>query len=217
MLPKINSLLFLQIASYDEEEAKQEYKSRIADVDSEYFYIEVPIHEKTGRMKRLVRGDQISAYYMLDGGVKHYFQTDVIGMKEDAIKLFIIRKPDPESITKIQRRSYLRVPANLEIALNLKEHLQFIGVTEDVGGGGVSFVCEGHLPIKEGDKLSSWLLIPFKSGAIDHANFGLEVVRSKKLDNGKQLVMCRYGEISETERQRIVKFCFERQIDIRKN
>ncbi len=216
MLPKINNTLILQVASYDEAEAKQEYKSRIADMDDQHLFIEVPIHEQSGRLKRLVQGDQLSAYYVFDGGVKHYFHSEVLGTKEDVIRLYIIRKPDPESITRVQRRNFLRVPANLEVAAKLKDHLQFIGMTDDVGGGGISIICDGHVPIQQGDKLDCWLLIPYRNGSIDHSHFMAEVVRIKMLETGKQLAMCRYAEISEPEQQRIIRFCFERQLDFRK-
>ncbi len=60
MDPKINQQLFIQIESVDEEEAEQQYKSRIANMDQNTFRIEVPINEKTGRLKKLFSGDQLS-------------------------------------------------------------------------------------------------------------------------------------------------------------
>lgn len=37
----------------------------------------------------------------------------------------------------------------------------------------------------------------------------------KELDNGRNLVMLKYSEISDAERQKIIRYCFERQFDFR--
>lgn len=213
---KINQQLFIQVASLDEEESKKEYKTRIADVADDYISVEIPIEQKSGRLKRLELRDQISAYFVTGDGVKNYFETEVVGHSTDVIRLVQLRKPEPDSITREQRRTFLRVPATLEIACKLGEHLQFLAVTEDVGGGGISIVADEHLPLKKDDSLSCWLLIHYRNGAIEHVPFRSEIVRIKPLETGKQLAMMRFLEISGAEQQKIIRYCFERQFEIRK-
>lgn len=216
MLPKVNQNLHVQVNSIDEEEAKQEYKSRIADISEATISMEIPIHEKTGKLKRLYVGDELSAYFITDGGVKNYFTTHVLGFTDDVIRLVVIKKPAPESITKIQRRNFLRVPAELEIAVKYSDQLQFVTLTDDVGGGGVSFICDGYIPLGTQQTVSCWLLIHYKNGQIEHVPFTGEIVRIKPLETGKQQVMMRFSNISDRERQKIIRYCFERQLDFRK-
>ncbi|MDO3679201.1 flagellar brake protein [Paenibacillus ehimensis] len=216
MLPKVNQTLFIQINSIDDEEAKQEYKSRIADVSDAYISMEVPIHDKSGKLKRLYPGDELSVYFITEGGVKNYFNSSVLGFSDDVIRLVLIKKPDPESITKVQRRSFLRVPAILEIAVKFSEQLQFVSLTDDVGGGGISFLCEGYVPVESGHTVECWLLVPFKNGQIEHVPFKSEIVRVKELETGKKQVMMRFSEITDRDRQKIIRYCFERQLDFRK-
>jgi c-di-GMP-binding flagellar brake protein YcgR len=216
LLPKINQVLHMQINSIDEEEAKQEYKSRISDIADTYIIMEVPINEKSGRLKRMYVGDELSVFFLTDGGVKNYFTTTVLGFREDVVRMVLIKKPEPEAITKVQRRSFLRVPAELEIAVKLTEQVQFVAMTDDVGGGGISLLCDGHLPVKSQDTLACWLLLPFKSGKIDHVPFKGEVVRVKTLETGRQQIMMRFSDISDRERQKVIRFCFERQLEFRK-
>lgn len=216
MLPKVNQILYLQVNSIDEEEARQEFKSRIAEVTDEYIAMEVPIHTKNGRLKRLYPGDEMNAYFITEGGVKNFFNTSVLGFKEDVVRLVAIKKPDPESITKVQRRNFLRVPADLEVAVKRTEQIRFLARTEDVGGGGISFICDSYVPIQTNDILSCWLLIPYRNGAIDHANFKGELVRIKELEGNKKLGMLQFSEIVDVERQKIIRYCFERQLDFRK-
>lgn len=216
MLPKVNQILYMQVNSIDPEEASQEFKSRIADIGPNYISIEVPIHVGTGQLKRVYAGDQMNVYYITEGGVKNYFNTFVLGFKEEIIRLVLIKAPEPEQITKVQRRNFLRVPAELEIAVKVSDPIQFTGVTVDVGGGGVSLLCESRIPIKVRDSIDCWLLLPFRNGTIDHAGFKGEIVRIKTLETGKLMLMVQFTDIPDTERQRIIRFCFERQLEFRK-
>lgn len=213
---KINQTLFMQVASLDEEESKKQYKTRIADVSAENIAVEVPMDEKTGRLKRLEVGDQISAHFVSGDGVKNFFETEVIGHHTDVVRLVVLRRPDADAVTRVQRRTFLRVPATLEIACRLGEHLQFLAMTEDVSGGGLSIVCDGHIPIKAADVLACWLLLHYRNGAIEHVPFKAEVIRTKPLETGRQLAMMRFSDIAAVEQQKIIRYCFERQFEIRK-
>ncbi|MBD0380617.1 flagellar brake protein [Paenibacillus sedimenti] len=216
MLPKVNQILYFQINSIDDEESKIEYKSRIADITDTSIVIEVPLNEKTGRLKKLYAGDELSTYFLAQGGAKHYFSTTVTGFQEDVIRLVEISKPEPEAITQIQRRNFLRVLAELEIAVRLSEQIQIVALTEDVSGGGISFICDGHVPLGLQAAISCWLLVPYKNGTIEHLPFKGEIVRVKQLETGKLLAMVRFIEITDRDRQKLIRFCFERQMDFRK-
>lgn len=215
MFPKVNDLVYIQVASASKKEAEKECKSRIADVEEESFLIEVPIESDTGKIKRLFIGDELSLYFLSEAGVKNYFNTYVLGFAEDAIQLVRIRKPDEDSISKIQRRNFLRVVAELEIAVKLKDNTRFVTVTEDVGGGGVSFMCDNKYQLENGDLVYCWLLLPFKNGLIDHVPFEAEIVRTRKLETGRIIVMLKFVSISNIERQTLIRYCFERQLDFK--
>ncbi|MDF2713312.1 MAG: glycosyl transferase [Paenibacillus sp.] len=216
MLPKVNEILYIQVNSIDPEEAQLVYKSRIADVNANYISMEVPLQVGTGKLKRLYAGDQINAHYITEGGVKNYFNTVILGFKEEVIRLVLIKPPEPDQITKVQRRNFLRVPGELEIAVKVTEQIMFTAMTDDVGGGGISFLCESRIPVKAHDLLNCWLLVPYRNGSIEHANFKGEIVRIKPLESGKLVVMVQFTEIADVERQRIIRYCFERQLDFRK-
>ncbi|WP_145047490.1 flagellar brake protein [Paenibacillus xylanexedens] len=215
MYPKINEILFIQIASADEKEAIKEYKSRIADVEDNSFLIEVPMQQGSSRLKRLFFGEELSIYYITEDGVRHYFNTYVTGFEEDVVRLVRIRKPLPDEISKIQRRSFLRVHANLELAIQAEDLTRAVALTEDIGGGGLSIYGEPNFSLIEGQKLNCWLLVPYRNSAIEHVAFEAEVVRIKELETGRQLCMLKFMQITDSERQKIIKFCFERQLDYR--
>jgi c-di-GMP-binding flagellar brake protein YcgR len=196
--------------------AVEEYKSRIADIVHDQIIMEIPMEEKTGKYKRLEVGQPLRGHFFSDDGVKSYFESEVIGFTEDVITLAVIRKPDPSTIKREQKRAYLRVPAKLELAVKLGDDIQFLGVTEDIGGGGISFVCDDHIPVMIGSILSCWMLIHYKNNAIEHVQFKGEVVRVKELEEETQLVMMKFIDIVETEQQKVIRYVFEKQLDVRK-
>lgn len=96
-----------------------------------------------------------------------------------------------------------------------KDGGQFLAKTDDVGGGGVSF----HLAAGSSDCgrgiLSCWILIPFKNGSVEHVPFEGEVVRVKELPTNRSIVMLKFNQIADMERQKLIRYCFERQFDFR--
>ncbi|RKP57081.1 glycosyl transferase [Cohnella endophytica] len=214
MLPKINQTMYIQA---DTDAEPTTLRSRVADMDDQNIYIEIPLNEKTRRLYRAQQGEQFQLYFFTPDGVKHLFPSTVTGFRKDAVSLVAIRKPELEEITKDQRRSFLRVEANLEIAVKFGDKLRIVAVTEDVGGGGVSFQCDRKWPVEQNAVLSCWLLLTYRGGSIAHARFEGEVVRVLPVEPDKHLVMMRFQEIADSDQQKIIRYCFERQLDMRKD
>lgn len=215
LFPKINDLLFIQIDSTDEKEAKPVYKSRVSEMDDQNIYIEVPLDENSGRLKRLHLGDELSIQFSGDTGSKYFFHSYVVGYHEDVIRQVKIQRPEPGTITPVQRRSFLRVQAGLELAVSYKDGRKFLTRTEDVGGGGLSFYAEAGQTVHVGDQLICWLLVPYKNGSLEHVPFRGEIVRTRELSANRKLVMLKYENITDMERQKLIRYCFERQLDFR--
>lgn len=214
---KIGQMIYLQVASIDPEEEKRELKSRVSDIAKDYIGLEIPLDPSTGKYKRLYPGDNLSLTFISEGGVKNYFQTTVVGYLEEQVKQILINKPDPDEITQIQRRNFLRMNARLETAVKIDENIRFIGITEDISGGGISFSCSKQLALQEHQSLSGWILIHYRNGDIEHAAYKGEIVRKKALENGEQLIMVQFTDISDRERQKIIRYCFEKQLNNRKD
>ncbi|MFD2115986.1 flagellar brake protein [Paenibacillus yanchengensis] len=215
MFPKVNQMLYYYIANSAGEESEVEYKSRIADDLGDAFLIEYPMYQNNGGYKRLLIGDELAAYYITDEGIKNYFNTNVIGFSVDRLQLVKIIKPSEERITKVQRRNFLRVPAELELAVKFPNQKRYLCKTYDVGGGGISFVTDFEHAVFVGMTMECWLLIQYKNGLIEHAPFHAEIVRLNQLESGRQHVMCKFVSIKDLERQKLIRYCFERQLEFR--
>lgn len=215
MLPKINQMMYIQTES-DSDAEPVTLRSRVADEDDSSIYIEIPLNESNRRLYRTSVGERLQVYYFTQDGVKHLFETTVEGYRKESVSLVAIRKPDPEQITKDQRRRFLRVETNLEIAVKLGDKMRFVAVTEDLGGGGVSFLCERKWPLEPNVLLSCWLLLNYRGASIAHAHFEGEVVRVLPIEPDRHLVMLRFANITESDQQKIVRYCFERQLELRR-
>ncbi|WP_019534085.1 flagellar brake protein [Paenibacillus ginsengihumi] len=217
MLPRINQILHLQVLSFGDEEAKQEHKARIAEADDTRICIEIPINTATGQWTRLRHGDELAAYYVTEDGIKYSFRTTVIGFSEDAVRLVHLQTPAPESVVRVQRRQFVRVPANLELAASIDGQPQCVALTDNISGGGISFVCDKSISAETGQSVSCWLLMPGKNQQPDHIPFRCEIVRMEPLaDSDKQRIVTRYSEIAEKDREKIIRYCFDRQLELRK-
>lgn len=213
MLPKINQTTFLQSVNVQDEDASSTLRSRVADLDDRSIWLEIPLDEKSRRYYRPQVGEQFRIFYFTKDGVKHLFTTSVTGVKKEAVTLFSVRKPNLEEIEREQRRSFLRVEAQLELAVRIGDKIRFTAITDDVGGGGLSFRTDRKWPIVPGAALSCWLLLTYRNGNISHAKFDGEVVRVMPVEPDRHLVMMRFLDIQDPEQQKIIRFCFERQLD----
>jgi c-di-GMP-binding flagellar brake protein YcgR len=216
--PKINQMMYIQIFSDSEikEGPPLTLRSRIADLDDNNIYIEIPLDEKSRKYYDSQLGEQFQIFFFTADGVKHLFKSTVTGFRKDIVSLVSIRKPKLDEITKDQRRSFLRVEANLELAVKIENKLRFVAITEDVGGGGVSFTCERNWPIIPKMIITCWLLLGYKDGSMAHSKFEGEVVRVLPVEPDKHLIMMRFQDIGDSDQQKIIRYCFERQLDKRK-
>jgi c-di-GMP-binding flagellar brake protein YcgR len=211
----VNETIFINVDSAEEGKETTIFKSRITDIEEEFLLIEIPMEESSGKLKRLYNGDELSVYYITESGVKHYFNTYVLGFKEDVIRMVRIRKPELEDISTIQRRTFLRVNANLEIAVKKQDDIRFLTHTEDISGGGLSFSSDTKYNLKVGELLSCWVLIHYKNDSIEHIPLKAKIVRISNVEKNRTIIMLKFSEIYDSERQKLIRYCFERQMEFR--
>lgn len=218
MLPKIGQMLYIQPhAASSDTGVSGMLRSRVTDADDQLFFVDIPIDEQTRKLYRAHPGDELKITYFTAEGVRHQFTAKVHSIRKDSISQLAIAKPNPDDISREQRRSFLRVEAQLEIAVRLGEKLRFTALTDDVGGGGVSFRCDSKWPITPNMKAHCWLLLNYKSGAVSHAQFEGEIVRIVPVEPHHHLVMMRFQDIQDAEQQKIIRYCFEKQLERRKD
>lgn len=208
---KVGQYLYLQFEAR-EGETEEEFRSRVAETAGDTLLIEVPFGMKTGKSRYVEPGETLSIYF-IDSGVRYYFSSDVIAYQIDPVDLVAIHMPPPD---KIYRRNHLRVSARLEVAVEHKER-KFTALTKDVSGGGLSFIASSAADARPGDAIAGWLLVQYRKGSVEHVPFKAEVVRVQPHSGDQeQLVVCQFTDILNHEQEKIIRYCFERQLELRK-
>ncbi|TCS84121.1 flagellar brake protein [Tepidibacillus fermentans] len=218
MLLQINQVVFLSINH------KQEFslKTRIAEINNQYISIEIPINEKTGKIEKIPIGRRISLFYIAKDQGKYMFDTTVIGEKRDQVELLVLEIPKPEQIKQAQRRNFLRVPTSIETSFQLQDDPLkewFLVKTLDLSGGGMQIIVPAPNKLYQGMKINGWLAIPYIiEDKIEHVQYEAEIVRiMTPAENEKvRWVSIKFTSITETSRAKVIRYCYQRQVQLRK-
>jgi len=194
------------------------YRCKLAEVKDNALLIDYPIEEKTGKTPVLLNGTVFTAIYINDSQVFR-FPTTFIQRISGQVPLMLMSFDGEDSMEEIQRRNYVRVEANLDIAIHSSEGAfrPFTTMTSDIGGGGSLINLPDDFPIEEEDSIVSWIVLPMTSGADQYIKVQSRAIRifTDKHTNGKRATI-KFLLQSERERQPIIRFCFEKQLEARK-
>ena len=220
VLPEVGQVIWLRPSFGDVQKSSRTYKSRIADLDPDgaTAAMEVPTDEQTGSSGYLLQGTKWLVWYFGPDGSRYEFATVVVGKRNDNIPLVLIHLPDKQQIVRTQRRNFVRVELKVDIAVQLKDSLRnyhFLTHTQDLSGGGLAITCSQTYRLMVGDRLALWMALPMRSGAIEHVAAIGECTRVEPLESNsdQQLVSIKFVEISESDRAKIIRLCFERQLE----
>lgn len=210
-----------RITKVEEVPIPEVFKSRVADLDHQYLYIEIPLSEKTG-CKMSVDFDSVYSISFLDQNRNSYqFYTKLLRYKRDNVLLITIEIPKQEDIVKDQKRGFLRVNANLDLAVQLRtfdRSIHIVTKTVDISGGGLSFFSSTEYVFLPNDPLQLWLVIGNKEKGIKRFAISGEVVRLQQPDISKpeQIISVKFINMKESDNLAIIRYCFDRQIELNK-
>lgn len=216
MLPSINQIIFLSL----DNGKNFTLKSRVADINQEKLSVEMPIDKESGRLKIIPTGSKIKAWYIFEDHGQFSFETEVIEIAKGQVPLLILKHP--ERFDRLQRRDYLRVSASLDAAIKLTGSNEEQGGwnvvrTIDIGGGGMQFLFP-HFKMKLDQQIKGWITLPFRNGSIVHVSFKGKVTRVSQPNESSRvfLISIKFIEIHEIMRANVVRFCYEKQVEINK-
>lgn len=214
MLPQ--PLQTVTLSVYDKySNTKQSYSLKVVDVRDDAIILQSPL-ELLPNGTPLRGGTAVEISYTTEGAM-FVFETEIVREFVEQEPLLLLRKPESEKINKIQRRQYLRVPTNITVTFLLdggKDKLEVPLI--DISGGGflaamtlkeiekMSLSFEGKLPIEERGRKH---YIPFKARVVK-VMYNAEKMRYE--------VSFQFTEIKESDREVIIRYCFARQLELRK-
>lgn len=184
--------------------------SQITKIDDQLIYIQQPV-DKSNQAVEIKTGSEVTVFFYDDLRGQCQFETEL----EYQAQQLVFPYPDDDDITKIERRSFFRVPANVKmylernIAAGIEPSLVF---TQDLSGGGLSFLYPAQ--IARGTKLQGTLHLKTSSGQ-GKVDFNGKVVFTKPNNPRTYLISVEFVGMNEATRSEVLKYCISRQLELR--
>jgi c-di-GMP-binding flagellar brake protein YcgR len=211
---KVGESLYLERRENTEE--IERYKTVIVGMNEKEILVEIPINEKTKKFGYFKSGTIFEAIFYAAGKV-YLFQTYLVDRMQDKVPLLILAFPGKNNMQVIQRRQHVRVEANLDIALHPLENEfpSFNSITLDISGGG----CAVHFPsthqLKEGQDVQLWIVLPLEDRKLHYVNVKASLIRLFEV-KGQTRASFRFLTLSNSDRMQIIRFCFQREVSLKK-
>ncbi|WP_337020382.1 flagellar brake protein [Oceanobacillus massiliensis] len=213
---KIGTVLNLEIREAKTGEI-HEYHCKIVEKNKKYFMIDYPIHSKTKRTAHLKKGTFISVTFIGNDQAIYQFTSKIADKVKMNIPALAITIPENEDIKRIQRREYVRIETSVDIAVHSADKLfaPFTTVTSDISGGGMAIVVPKNIQLEINSKADVWLPLPMQNSEYHYVYGQTEIVLIREVNNRVNLVSLKFNSIGQADRQKIVRFCFEKQREAR--
>lgn len=213
---KIGTMITLEKQADDEE--LQQFRCRVVEKKGSTLYIDYPINTKTGRTDFFPNGTFLFAYFVGEDQSIYKFYTEIVNRKREKVPMLLIRF-DQNKLTKIQRREYVRVNANLDVSISDPEGEldTFTTITKDISGGGLAVILPPDVEVRPAIPLDLVIVLRMKDDKIDYVFTQAEAIRVfNQSEDSKQLLSMKFINIYEQDRQKIIQFCFETQLKARR-
>ncbi len=193
------------------------YRCKLMDMRDGVLYIDYPVNIHTNRIDYLVNGTYLKGTFVGKDQNTYLFTTEIKGRVRENIPLLLIDYPGDESLQKIQRREYVRVSlsANVNVEPFNNEFEPFTALTTDISAGGAAIIVPQIIKINTQASLMLHFTFEMKNRDVHELPIQVEVKRIVDVYNKRKKVSVEFKELTETERQILLRYCFERQLEKR--
>ncbi|BDG46715.1 MULTISPECIES: flagellar brake domain-containing protein [Parageobacillus] len=199
----------------------EQYKSKVEEIGDSYIHIDYPIHMKTGKTVFLLNGMQFKASFAGEDNGIYLFETEVIGKVRQPIPMVVLSYPGTDKLVRVQRRQYVRVEANTDVAIHplQQEFAPFTTMTTDISAGGAAIVLPQpqQKQLFPGMVVETWLVLAMRSGEYHYLKLKAKIIRIFQAENSDiYKASLQFFDVSPQDRVLLIRYSFERQLEIRK-
>jgi c-di-GMP-binding flagellar brake protein YcgR len=191
----------------------EKFKSKVVDIGDGFVMIDYPTHIETGRTAFFMDGTQLHVTFVDNMKLSYAFRTEVGGRLNKGIPMIKLSYPGDDQLIKIQRREFVRVESAIDIAVE-KDGRFTQYVAADLSAGGVALTLLNADAFKENELLTLTIVLPFMNHEIKYVNADARVVRVWEKED-RLIASLQFETINQIERQYVIRFCFERQLQSR--
>ncbi len=191
----------------------EKFKSKVVDTGDGFVMIDYPTHIETGRTAFFMDGTQLNVTFIDNAKMSYAFRTEVGGRLNKGIPMIKLSYPGDNQLIKIQRREFVRVESAIDIAVE-KDGRFTQYVAADLSAGGVALTLLNPDAFKENELLTLTIVLPFMNHEIKYVNADARVIRIWEKED-RLIASLQFETINQIERQYVIRFCFERQLQNR--
>ncbi|MER2089629.1 MAG: flagellar brake domain-containing protein [Sporosarcina sp.] len=191
----------------------EKFKSKVVDMSEGFVMIDYPTHIETGRTAFFIDGTQLIVNFTDSKKMSYTFRTEVGGRLNKGIPMLKLTYPGDDQLIKIQRRQFVRVDTAIDIAVERNGRFSQY-VAADLSAGGVALLLPKESSLTAEEVLSLTIVLPFNNQEIKYIKAVAQVVRVWEKE-GRMIASLKFEDLNPFERQSIIRFCFERQLQMR--
>lgn len=215
----IGDTIYLELLNYDDKKETERYKCRVVDRINHTIYIDYPINEKTKKQGIFPNGTKFRACFIGTDQAIYVFDTEIMQHVRKQIPMLLLTDPGKEKYMRIQRRQHVRVDTSLDIAIHScsNNFKPFVTVTADISGGGMAAILPKNHPLRDNQEIKCWISVHMQSNDIKYITTKAKVVRIKQPKaHPREIASIQFLDISQQDQQLLVRYCFERQLYLKK-
>ncbi len=199
-------------------EKLERLKCKLVERKGNKLFIDYPINLETGRTAFLIIGTELNASFVTNDNV-YRFQTEVTGRSKENIPMISLTYPGDNQLIRIQRRQFVRINTNLDVAIHPKENEfeAFTAVTSDISAGGTALLLPKTTKLKKDQEIMIWFALPFHKDQMEYIKVKGKIIRIMPGDHELFVkAPIQFLDINEETRQILLQFCFNQQIQLRR-
>ncbi|MBO8176622.1 MAG: flagellar brake domain-containing protein [Bacillus sp. (in: Bacteria)] len=198
-----------------DKEIREKYRTKVIDINGSHLYIDYPVNMETDKTVFLLNKTRLKVSFVDKYQQVFEFQTEVIGRKKGTVPMVALHYPGDVSLKKIQRRQYVRIQTAIDISLTFEDET-FVTITEDISAGGLAVILpKEKSTLKKGLIGKCWLVLPMAVNQYEYIIVDCKIIRIFERDH-MLIASLQFVDLDEASRQKIIRFCFDRQIDLKK-
>lgn len=191
----------------------EKYKSKVVDFGDGFVMIDYPAHIDSGKTAFFMDGTQLLISFV-ENKMSYAFRAEVTGRMNKGIPMLKLTYPGDDQLIKIQRREFVRVETAIDVAVNFEGVFQQF-VAMDISAGGIALNIGQDESLVETENVGLTIALPFVNDDIKYIRTEAKAVRIWEKDD-LRIASMQFAKIDMTDRQNIIRFCFERQLLARK-
>src|SRR5699024_6789760 len=203
--------------SYNTDRETDRLKCKMIEISDDYIIIDIPINTRTGKTAFVSDGTYFIATFIDEYSNVYQFNTKIIKKIKRNIPGYFLYRPKEEEITRIQRRQYVRVNADVDVAVHSLDNYfpAFTTVTSDISGGGLSIIIPQDVVLSGLTECSLYFVLN-NSGKYEYINVKGEITRIHRKQSEIHTASIQFLEMETESRQKVIRFCFQKQREERR-